>query len=550
MTTELELVSLREQAAELCREVAVLVNDSSTNVEPPTCAAPSELTVVFVGPYNAGKSTIAKALTGLEDIAIGARPTTTVASTYRWRAGITIVDTPGVGTGRAEETAHDDATERAILAADQVVFVVSDEGFDDASAAYFKRLLPDRRVTGSLLLVVNKLGRTKATPEDLRSDLDRVLAPLTLDDQPTVFIDARSWLQARSSDDPARRAQLLERSRWHSFVDALDDMARRSGQRSRAVQPLHGARSALDQLIVTASTTDPEVERVAVLLRRRERKLRHYQQQASQEAEVSIRAAARRIEEIGDEFAERIEPGEPFDFDAVRGRADRDAQRIYTDDLHAQLTTTLEKWLLRAVDEIAELAQDPALAQIAASRTTDPDDPYRSRPRTVSGRSVRSLRGGFGDIGRFFTDNSSAGEAGHQIVYRIGKALGHKFKPWEAVKKTRFLGKIGKALGPLAVVTGMAFDVHDEVRAHQQRKDAADSRVQVRDAYSTLAADVARNARAVVDDSLADTFGRALERTAEMRAEQRDSIEASAEIVDAASLLQERLETLLQQASA
>jgi len=550
MNHELQLVSLREQAAGLCLEVARLIDDSDTTVEPPTCASPSELTVAIVGPYNAGKSTIVRAMTGLDGIAIGARPTTTTASTYRWRGGITIVDTPGVGTGRAEGPAHDDATERAILAADQVVFVVSDEGFDDASASYFKRLLPDRRVTDSLLLVVNKIGRTRATPEDLRFDLDRVLAPLTLDDQPTAFIDARSWLQALSTDDPDRRAQLVERSRWFSFLDALDNMSRRSGERSRAVQPLHGARAALEQFIVTASTSDPEVEREATLLRRRERVLRHCQEQASEEAEISIRAAARRIEEIGDALAERIEPGERLNFDAERERADREAERVYSEDLHRQLTTTLEKWHRQAVDEMAEIVRDPVLAQIKADRRTDPKDPFASRSRPVSGRGVRSLRGGLGDLGRFFTENSSAGEAGHRIVYDIGKALGVKFKPWGAVKATRFVGKTGKILGPVAAVLGVALEALEEFEAHRARQRAADTRVQVRDAYATLAADAGQAARNGVADLLADSFGRELERTADMRTEQRQRIEASAELVETASQLQDRLEKLLRQASA
>lgn len=549
MSEELELLSLREGAAELCQEVAALIAGCESDVDPPTCAPTTQLTVAIVGPYNAGKSTIVAALTGFDDVPIGARPTTTTATSYQWRAGITLVDTPGVGTGRADGAVHDDVTERAILAADQVMFVISDEGFDDASAAYFTQLLPVRRVTGSLLLVVNKIGRTKATPQDLRFDLERVLDPLTLDDQPTVFIDARSRLQAASSEDPARRAQLLERSRWQTLLDALDDMSRRSGRRAQAVGPLHGALSALEQLIIAASTSDPEEERLAVLLRRRERTLRHCQQQAAKETTASIRAAARRIEDIGDQLADRIEPGRKFDFEAALKRADRQAETVFTESLSEQLPSEIQTWITRAEDELDELGRDPVLASITASRQVDPDDPYVGRSRIAAGRNVRSMHGGFRDLGRFFAENSSAGEAGHRIVYNAGKALRFKFRPWGAVKATRFVGKMGKALGPVMIVLGIALEILDEIQAHRARRRAAEARLQVRDAFTTLAADAAKEMQDSVDAVLAETFGAALERTAQMRSEQRQAVEVATQLVDAASLLQERMHRLIEQAS-
>lgn len=549
MSDELELVSLREGAAELCQEAAALIADSDLDVEPPTCSPTSQLTIALVGPYNAGKSTIVAALTGFDGIPIGAKPTTKTAASYPWRADITLVDTPGVGTGRPDGAAHDDATERAVIAADQVVFVISDEGFDDVSAEYFKHLLPVRRVTGSLLLVVNKIGRTSATPEELRFDVERVLDPLTLDDQPSVFIDARSKRQAASSEDPTRRAQLLERSRWQTLLDALDDMSRRSGARAQAVQPLHGALSALEQLIVAASTTDPAEERFAVLLRRRERNLRHCQQQAARETTASIRAAADRIEEIGDRLADRIEPGSKLDFEAELKRADRQAEKVFMEIMSEQLPATIQTWITRAEDELDDLSQDPVLTAITASRQSDPEDPYVRRSRIATGRSARSVQDGMSRLGRFFAENSSAGEAGHRIVYNVGKALRIKFRPWGAVKATRFIGKIGRVMGPVMLVLSIVLEILDELQAHRARQRAGEARLQVRDAFASLAADAAKEMQDSVDAVLAETFGAALEDTAQMRAEQRESVEVATQLVDAASLLQDRIHTLIGQAS-
>src|SRR5437867_6285462 len=93
--------------------------------------------LVFAGQYSAGKSTIIKALTGREDIAIGAGITTEKAHTYDWD-GVRVVDTPGVHTKLRPD--HDEITYRAIADADLLVFVVTNELFDSHLAQHFRKL--------------------------------------------------------------------------------------------------------------------------------------------------------------------------------------------------------------------------------------------------------------------------------------------------------------------------------------------------------------------------------------------------------------------------
>ena len=53
------------------------------------------LSLVFVGQYSAGKSTILKALTGIETIATGEMITTQNTHEYNWN-NLTVIDTPGM----------------------------------------------------------------------------------------------------------------------------------------------------------------------------------------------------------------------------------------------------------------------------------------------------------------------------------------------------------------------------------------------------------------------------------------------------------------------
>ena len=93
------------------------------------------ISLVFAGQYSAGKSTILKALTGIPDIAIGAGITTQEAHTYDWN-GIEVVDTPGIHTTLRPD--HDEISYQAIADADMLVYVVTQELFDDFIGQNFR----------------------------------------------------------------------------------------------------------------------------------------------------------------------------------------------------------------------------------------------------------------------------------------------------------------------------------------------------------------------------------------------------------------------------
>ncbi len=77
-------------------------------------ASDSPWIVVLTGPYNAGKSSIAFALTGDDSIVIDADVATAQTERYPW-GGVEVVDTPGVRTG---DLAHDEIAETALRDAD------------------------------------------------------------------------------------------------------------------------------------------------------------------------------------------------------------------------------------------------------------------------------------------------------------------------------------------------------------------------------------------------------------------------------------------------
>ena len=155
------------------------------------------ISIVFVGQFSAGKSTIIKALTGIQDIKIGSGIQTEETQTYDWN-DIEIIDTPGIRTSLRPD--HDDITYDAIAKADMLVYVVTQELFDDNIGHNFRKLLLEKDKAGEMILVVNKMediGNTTSNRDIKRNDLRKVTEPYSPEDLRTVFIDAQTYLDSR-----------------------------------------------------------------------------------------------------------------------------------------------------------------------------------------------------------------------------------------------------------------------------------------------------------------------------------------------------------------
>ena len=180
-----------------------------------------KLNVVFAGQYSAGKSSIIKYLTGNDDIEIGAGITTDKVHVYDWE-NIEIVDTPGVHTEIRPD--HDEESYKAISQADLVVFVVTNELFDDHIGEHFRKLAIDLEKGHEMMLVINKMERAKSgnnkySRKVLEDDLREMLTPYSPEDLKTTFIDAELAIESTENGD----SEDLEESRVSRFISRLND---------------------------------------------------------------------------------------------------------------------------------------------------------------------------------------------------------------------------------------------------------------------------------------------------------------------------------------
>src|SRR5690349_25051384 len=106
----------------------------------PDVADSSPIRVAFVGPYNAGKSSLISALTGDLSISRDSKPETAAVSYHTWN-GLYLVDVPGWFSGF---TAHDQTADEELRAhADLVAFCTTVELGDENVVGAMQRVFGD-----------------------------------------------------------------------------------------------------------------------------------------------------------------------------------------------------------------------------------------------------------------------------------------------------------------------------------------------------------------------------------------------------------------------
>ncbi|MGE0402503.1 MAG: GTPase, partial [Kofleriaceae bacterium] len=347
-----EIEAASRAAADLLTSIGTPVSRSAAQAVKDTLAQASEAgapTIALVGQYNAGKSSLIKALTSA-DVAISGDIETAKASAFKWR-GLVLVDTPGVKAGRPE---HDEETEHWLAKSDLLLFVITNELFDDVVGTYFRKLAYDQGRADLMMLVINKISREPngagAVPH-MRPSLDRVLSPRTLEDYRCVALDVRSHLEAEEEPDEKDRQLLRERSRLSSLASALEAFGQEKRIMARALVPLSLAIQALEQARdELAAGEDVDRKDYLELLRRRALLLQNAR------ARVEFNAAsliARHASEVSKYAQEILRLLNPADLTSPPRREELDealAQASSKLELHAEkLSKELQASLAREI---------------------------------------------------------------------------------------------------------------------------------------------------------------------------------------------------------
>jgi len=485
------------------------------------------LTIAFIGPFNAGKSSLLKCLTGDSDIVVRGEPVGHNVEAYEWRQ-LCILDSPGIAAGRP---AHEATSGEAIRRADLILFVITPNLFDDETAAALRRLSVDGGRAMDLLLVINKavsLGGDRAV---LERAVAGVIEPLGIELSDVVWTEARAWLDA--ADQPAEiAADLIDESGIPRLESAIDMHVARRGLTARLTRPLHEMRRIAGEAAAEASPLTYEAEAALRTLRRKARLLSAAEERLRQAVLRLVSRAAARIESCGDTAAAAI----------VVGAKEEDVRRAL-DEQSAQVSTIMNE-APRAIEQEIEKAWrelQSEVERIAGHTTEDQQvqavsepsnngrynsDDFRVRTPANLGRSSNyqnlgkyaelvekagKLLGGAATGAKggssILTSSGAAGSNAHQIIYQAGKFIGVKFRPWEAVKYAKWVGNAGRVLGIAGAALTVILAFHEQRQELQAEAAALDARKDVRAHFTSYATQFEQAGIESLERFLAGSFG-------------------------------------------
>ncbi|WP_434927386.1 GTPase [Shewanella sp. HL-SH2] len=493
------------------------------------------LKLAFVGQYNAGKSSILKALTGDDKIKIDSNICTDKVTAYNWN-NIQVLDTPGVHAGRSD---HDQTTYTAIDKADLLIFVITNELFDDVIGKHFRQLAFERHKAKEMLLVVNKMARDSGSGKTKISSLLPVLEPMLPEDFRTTFIDAECYLEALNENDVEDRNDLFKESNFEALVTSINMFVEQKGILGQLTTPLSGIQSLVRKLREEKSVTAPEEKLLIELLHRRLSILREGELRLKRTMTEMLNSTLNKISDCGDDLAEMI--CENSSKEAVTAKSDEVEKncKFEVDKLSEDFIGVVNSHIKQVTSELEQLEDSQlakALNDAIEKITSSNDDSFKHFGDQIKFSDYNgdaneryAKLSGWAQKGLNLTSNSAkgvnataknlgnaAGVSGsslHNGIKVFGKFLGVKFKPWQAVNIAKNIGNVARYLGPALAIVGIGLQIYDDIKQDEQRTTMRDARANIRREFRKIAKDLEQQFLAGILDTVRGIHGEEIQKT-------------------------------------
>ncbi len=470
--------------------------------------------LVFVGQYSAGKSTILTMLTGRSDIKIGEGITTQKVTQYDWN-GIEVIDTPGIDTKLRPD--HDALSYEAIASADLLVYVITNELFDPNLGARFRTVAVEKDKAGEMILVVNKMnrtvgGNTREQQEIIKGGdgLVNVIKPYSPENLHISFLDSESYVNALKESDPEIAEEYRKRSGYDEFIENLNGFIREKNISSKLTTALYQLDKQIDGALeqVKGEQKDIDVKALEENYRQQLHLLVDSRDDVRQEVASLFMDATSEIKNLGLQAADAI----------CEGCNEKEIEETLSDNV-SRAQTIIEEVQDKAVSLLEKKLNDLNLAfvnledsefskglkaRLESRHEGLPDNvkkvlSYGSSAVKNAGSLVIKNAYNVKSVGglRFST---FSGSNVHSIVKEAGKAIGYKFKPWQALKITRGVTVAAQVLSIFGVVLNIGLQIAEDVQAEKNRKIMENNRVSIRGQFHEAADGLEKFGRNFIKD--------------------------------------------------
>ena len=458
------------------------------------------LKVVATGAYNAGKSTLLKALTG-DDIYIDADVATQRTTEYPWR-GLLLIDTPGVKAG--VENLHDEIAERAVRDADLVLFVLTLAFFDDETVQHFRHVLVELHKMPQTLVILNKNSQRAVSDDICRAELIRALDQAASSPPEFARCDAEDFLIALEESDPAERDELITSSRIRLVEEAIDRLSKTEGPAGQLLKPFEAVLATVADARPRLAPTDDE-RSMRELLAVRRQVLAGSRVRLRERSEAVFAKVSREIISEGEALIASVQDGVPRTENVDRFD---ERCRAAAASLQPKMQTVFENERDHLEAEARALTGMPQVERLeaglegfgatAAARTAGP---ARDAPSVFASFLGEELQRGVKQwLQGSVKEGARPGSPAHSLIYNGGKALRIKFKPWQAVRWA-------KHLNAAAQVGFVLFDAYQQVRSADAEEAKEQQAVRaLRAAVLDVATALTDQARAELDPIVAEFY--------------------------------------------
>ena len=445
--------------------------------------------VSLLGEFSAGKSSLIMALTETE-VATGAGVTTTEAKSFKWK-GVTLVDTPGVQAEKSE-TDHDEITRNSTLDADLILFVMTNELFNQRLADYFHFVAGpgpnELNLADKMLVIVNKMDRESNEDETIISEVENAISPLRV----RVHLAAVDYYLKSQKFHGDRHERLVQRSRMRELIAAIDEFIEERGEMGRLTRPLQLFEDALEEQRGGFLGDNENAQQKLELNRRQkrtvhdaDRELTTLEMQWTTELrsivlsrttqtldEVSNAKTREELEELFQSVVQAIEPE--------------------IDTHFVNITNGLQDWVRDFQEKIEELDMSELGKKIRdlkapTGASSEFDDPLtRGFDFVAAGRTILGQ-----GIGPLLEEASKDPKNIKKVVEACKKMFDIKFNPWGKTKLINRLTKGArtgnKALGPIMAAVDFYLEYRNEKARDAQERHLAKTRLSMQRQFLNMA---------------------------------------------------------------
>jgi len=459
--------------------------------------------IVFIGQYDAGKSTIISALTSDDSIKIDSDVATAYVCDYSWN-NVILTDTPGLYSGNTE---HDNRTIEAIKTSDLLIYSITSDLFNQYTKVDFERWAFEIGYAGKMFLVINKMSKEAGVYDDLvtnyKTTLNKALMPHSINEFYNSFVDAKDYKDGIRENDQT----LIDFSHFEDFVIQLNAFIKNKGILGRLDTPVKILKSSIDEM--DQKVLDDDKDRAfSALLSRIEKRIDQQRSQFQIDSRRIIKAELKAIKEKGyalsrdygvkeiafseDDFNELISSTCESINSELSQLCDSNVQTL-NEEVENVLYSQPASYFLNSIE--GSYSEKKSLFEKQEVRVARIQiESIKNIIEGITGKTISlATKTGTQSAGFFIKASEASGSALQQFTYKAGKFLGYKFKPWQSANIAKNVGNVAKCAGPVISVLGFLYNVKETVDDNIRAKEIQKGQLEYRQYFIDVADDLEKS---------------------------------------------------------